>query len=150
MVAPVLPSLAMKVVIDTNVFIGACLGRGAANAALVACLHGRCTPLMGSTLLAEYEDVLGRDGLFERSPLDRAEREELLDIFLSVCQWTRVYYSWRPNLRDEGDNHLVELAVAGGARFIVTRNTLDLAHTELRFPGLDAVTPEQWLEEIDR
>jgi hypothetical protein len=29
---------------------------------------------------------------------------------------------WRPNLRDEGDNHLVELAIAGGAEAIVTYN----------------------------
>jgi hypothetical protein len=29
-------------------------------------------------------------------------------------------YGWRPHLRDEGDNHLVELAIAGGAEAIVT------------------------------
>jgi len=32
------------------------------------------TPLMGTALLAEYEDVLGRDALFERSRLDADER----------------------------------------------------------------------------
>jgi hypothetical protein len=36
----------------------------------------------------------------------------LLEIFFSVCEWTRIYCGWRPNLPDEGDNHLVELAVA--------------------------------------
>ena len=35
--------------------------------------------------------------------------------FLSLCEWVPVYYLWRPNLRDEGDNHLIELAVAGRA-----------------------------------
>lgn len=75
---------------------------------------------MGAALLAEYEDVLGRSELFARSRLDAAEREELLDIFLARCHWTRVYYRWRPNVPDEGDNHLVELAVAGGAQAIVT------------------------------
>ena len=41
--------------------------------------------------------------LFRHSRLDAAEREELLDIFLSVCCWTKIYYGWRPNLRDEDD-----------------------------------------------
>jgi len=51
-------------------------------------------------------------------------------------------------LPDEGDNHLVELAVAGGAARIVTRNLRDLRWMELKFPGLEAVTPEQFLREV--
>jgi predicted nucleic acid-binding protein len=65
----------------------------------------------------------------------------LLDIFLARCQWTRVYCAWRPNLPDEADNHLVELAVAGGADFIVTRNLREVARVELRFPQLRVLSP---------
>lgn len=83
-------------------------------------------PLMGTALLAEYEDVLGRGALFERSRLESSEREELLDIFLARCRWTKIYFGWRPNVPGEGGNHLVELAVAGGAQTIVTRNLRDL------------------------
>lgn len=138
----------MKAVIDTNVFIGACLGQGACRAVIAACLEERLTPLMGVALLAEYEDVLSRYDLFVRSRLDAAERDELLDIFLAACRWTRIYYGWRPNLRDEGDNHLVELAVAGGADYIVTRNIRDVARMELLFPGLKVVFPETLLKEL--
>jgi len=138
----------MKVVIDTNVFIGACLGQGASRALIAECLQGKLTPLMGVALLSEYEDVLSRADIFARSRLDSAERNELLDIFLSVCRWTRIYYGWRPNLRDEGDNHLVELAVAGGAEYIVTSNLRDVAQMELLFPGLKVVFPETLLKEI--
>lgn len=74
-----------------------------------------------------------------------AERSELLDIFLASCRWTRIYYGWQPNLRDEGDNHLVELAVAGGASHIVTHNLRDLKGMELGFPGLAVTTPTQLL-----
>ena len=101
------------IVIDTNVFVGACLGTGAANRVVEACVRQRFQPLMGAALLAEYEDVLGRSALFAKSRLNAAQRSELLDIFLANCRWTRIYFGWRPNLRDEGDNHLVELAVAG-------------------------------------
>lgn len=140
--------ISMKAVIDTNVFIGACLGQGASRSVIAACLEAKFTPLMGVALLAEYEDVLSRTDLFDRSRLNATERDELLDIFLSVCRWTRIYYGWRPNLRDEGDNHLVELAVAGGAEYIVTRNIRDIVGMELFFPGLKIVLPETLLKEI--
>ena len=133
------------IVIDTNVFVGACLGTGAANRVVEACVRQRFQPLMGAALLAEYEDVLARAPLFVKSRLSTKERSELLDIFLATCRWTRIYYGWRPNLRDEGDNHLVELAVAGGATHIVTRNLRDLRGMELSFPGLAVVTPVQLL-----
>ena len=139
----------MLVVVDTNVFVGACLGQGPSAAAVVAaCLQGSCQPLMGAALLAEYEDVLGRAALFSRSRLGADERSELLDIFLACCRWTRIYFGWRPNLRDEGDNHLVELAVAGGADCICSHNLRDLRSHELTFPGLDLVTPAQLLKLI--
>ncbi len=138
----------MKAVIDTNIFIGACLGQEACRAVIATCLEEKLTPLMGVALLAEYEDLLGRTELFARSRLDASEREELLDIFLSYCRWTRIYYGWRPNLRDEADNHLVELAVAGGAELIVTRNFRDVARMELLFPGLRVVYPETLCKEM--
>jgi len=103
---------------------------------------------MGAALFAEYESLLSRTELFERSLLVLAEREAVLNGFLSVCHWTNIYYGWRPNLRDEGDNHLIELAVAGGAEAIVTKNIRDLSSGELRFPGLRILQPADLLKEI--
>ena len=111
-----------------------------------ACLEER--PLIGQTLFYEYEDVLARRQLFRASPLPPPERKELFAAFLSVCEWVQVYYSWRPNLPDEGDNHLVELAVAGGAKAIVSHNTRHLRAGELRFPELRVLTPREWLKEL--
>ncbi len=139
---------AMRVVADTNVFIGACMGVGAARAVIEACLRQRCVPLMGTALLAEYEDVLQREALFWTSRLGPGARDELLDIFLACCEWTRVYYPWRPNLQDEADNHLVELAVAGTARCVVARSLRDLRAMALRFSGLRVVAPEDFLQEL--
>ena len=76
------------------------------------------------------------------------KRHELFEIFVSSREWVRVYFQWRPNLRDEADDHVIELAVAGGASHIVTRNLRDLASGELAFPHLKISTPEQWLKEI--
>ena len=147
MVAFLLP-FGMRAVIDTNVFVGACIGAGACNAVIRACLAGDVVPVMGSTLMAELDDVLGRHALFANSALTPQERSTLLDIFLARCEWTRVYYLWRPNLRDEGDNHLIELAVAAGADLIISRNVRDLRGGQLPFAGLQIMTPEAFLKEI--
>lgn len=136
-------------VIDTNVFVSACLGSGSANAVLRACLSGRCMPLMGAALIAEHEDVLQRQLLWANAPLDAAERLALLDIYMAVCRWTRVYFGWRPNLPDEADNHLIELAVAGGAHGIVSRNLKDLRCGQLCFPQLRLLDPQTFLKELD-
>jgi predicted nucleic acid-binding protein len=139
--------MALRCVVDTNVFIGACLGTGAASRVIAVCLGGQALPLMGTALLAEYEDVLGREALFAGCRLNGDERAELLDIFLAHCEWTRVYFGWRPNLPDEADNHLIELGVAGRASHVITRNLRDLTRGELVFPGLHCVSPEDFLKE---
>jgi len=140
----------MIVVIDTNVFVGACMGIGASNTVIARCLEGTVKPLMGTALLTEFEDVLARELLFDGCRLGPDERSELLDIFLAQCRWTRIFYGWRPNLPDESDNHLIELAVAGNAQRIVTRNLRDFERAELNFNHIVALTPEQLLQEIDQ
>lgn len=137
----------MKIVLDTNIVVGACLGSYAANRILSACLAGKLSPLIGSALFTEYEDVINRDDIFLNCRLNRHERNELLNALLSVCQWTPIYYLWRPNLRDEGDNHLLELAIAGNARYLITRNLKDFSHAQLLFPHLTICLPETFLEQ---
>jgi len=97
-------------------------------------------------LLAEYEDVLGREDLFVDSVLTVRERDEVFDGLLNRCRWIEVFYAWRPNLPDEADSHLIELGVAAQAEAIVTRNLRDVARGELKFPALRVLTPEQCLE----
>lgn len=134
-----------RIALDTDVLVAAMLGAGAANRVVGAVLEGRFEPLMGPALYAEHEAVMGRTALFARCRLSAAEREELLDIYFARCRWTRIYFLWRPNLRDESDNHLVELAVAGGAEAVVTRNTRDFRGAELKFENLAVLTPAECL-----
>ena len=94
--------------------------------------------------------MLARSRLMARSPLNAAERAELLQAFLSVCDWVQVYFGWRPNLPDESDNHLIQLAVAGGATWLVTNNIADFQRTELRFPQVRVARPADFLNEVVR
>ena len=97
-------------------------------------------------LKAEYNDVLNRERIISLCPLTDDEKMKLLKAFMSVCSWVRIYYLWRPNLLDEGDNHLIELAVAGNAQAIVTNNIKDFKQSQLRFRGLQILTPKQVLD----
>jgi predicted nucleic acid-binding protein len=84
--------MALRIVLDTNVFVSALLGpRGASRVSLRACLSGRYQPLMGTTLFLEYKVVMDRETLFTTCHLTKEERETLLDAFLSVCHWQKVY-----------------------------------------------------------
>ena len=137
-----------KIVVDTNVFVGALIRRQGANRELLRrCLQGQYQPLMGNALFAEYEEVINRDEIKQRCPLSDREKTNFLAAFMSVCQWVKVYYLWRPNLLDEADNHLIELAVAGNAEIIVTRNLKDLTRSQLLFPKISILKPEEVLKD---
>ena len=99
-------------------------------------------------LFAEYEAVLGRPETQRRCPLTATEQSQLLDAFLSRTRLVEVYYRWRLNLPDEGDNHVLELAVAAGDAPIVTFNRRDFRSGELRFPGIIVQTPGAWLKSL--
>jgi len=138
-----------RIVVDTNVFIAAILSPEGENREILrACLLGKTQPLMGAALFHEYEDLLGRADLLRKSPLSPTEQQILFGSLLAVVEWVKVYFLWRPNLPDEADNHLIELAIAGYAEVIVTNNLNDLLHGELRFPNLKIQSPRQFLSSI--
>ncbi len=136
------------IVLDTNILVSAMMGTGPAHQAVAACLRRQATPLVGAALLAEYESLLRRLELERRYLLPAAKREALLDALLAVCRWQPIYFTWRPNLHDEADNHVLELALAGEAKVIVTQNVRDFQGGELRFPHLRILPPQDWLKEL--
>jgi len=138
--------MAEKVVIDTSVMISALIGkRGASREVIKRCLTGDYLPLMSNPLFQEYEDVSSRKRVKETCPLSGKEIRDLLNAFYSVCSWVPIYYLWRPNLKDEDDNFLIELALAGNSQKIVTNNVKDIETAELKFEDLRILTPQQIL-----
>jgi len=136
--------MAIKIVVDTSVFISALIGsKGPSRELIRCCLKGEYQPLMGNTLFTEYESVIEREEVIKKCPLNGAEISTLLASFINVSQWISVYYLWRPNLKDEADNHLIELAVAGNAKIIATNNIKDFQNPELLFPHLSILKPEE-------
>ncbi len=136
----------ISLVIDTNVFVaGLRSAGGASRMVLRRVLEGKFQALFGNALWSEYQDLLGRPVWGEGTNAD--ERQQVLAALARQGRWVTVYYGWRPNLPDEADNHLIELALAGGAQAIVTHNLRDLRGGELRLGKLRVMTPAQCLEE---
>ena len=139
----------IQLVIDTDVFVAGLLSRNDSSVArevIRRCLQGHYQPLFGVALFAEYESLLSRTKLFADCQLSQKERETVFSALLKQARWIEIYFAWRPNLQDEGDNHLIELAVAGGAQAIVSRNTRDFKNAELLFSDTKILTPKQCLE----
>lgn len=138
----------MRIVVDTSVFVAAVLGpAGPSREIIRRCLTGEFQPIIGTALFTEYESLLAREGKFDDCLLTAPEREELLDAFLSVSEWIQVYYLWRPNLQDEADNHIMELAISGAAGYVVTNNLRDFRGGELTFPAIRIVSPQELLRQ---
>jgi len=138
--------MAKIVVIDTSVMISALIGAGGpGREVLRKCLNQEYAPLISNALFQELEDVSQRERILDKCPLSKHEIKDLLHAFYSVCHWVPIYYLWRPNIIDEADNFLIELALAGNATHIITNNISDLKNSELNFPELTILKPEQIL-----
>jgi putative PIN family toxin of toxin-antitoxin system len=132
-------------VIDTNVlYAGLYSASGASYQVLRLIERGVVTPLLSTTLLFEYEEVLKRN----RTQLGLSERalEDVLDGLCARGRQCRVHFLWRPLLPDPKDDHVLELTVAAGGADIVTHNVRDF--TEAHAFGVRIVTPAKLLGEL--
>jgi putative PIN family toxin of toxin-antitoxin system len=138
-----------RVVVDTSVFISAMIGpKGPGRELLRRCFEAQLQPIMGNALFCEYESVIARPKILAKCPLSAQEILTVFNSFMSICTWVPVYFLWRPNLIDEADNHLIDLAVSGQAEWIVTNNTKHFRGMELVFKELRICRPEDILKEI--
>lgn len=139
--------MAQRIVVDTSVLIAALISEaGPSREILRRCLIGTYQPLISNALFWEYADVTNRDSILDLCPVSVQDVHDLRDSLCTTCEWISIYYLWRPNLADESDNHILELAVAGNAEMIVSNNIRDFRDSQLTFPEIDIVTPEQLLQ----
>ncbi len=133
----------MDVVIDTNVLVAALRSdKGASYKFLSLLPEGFYTPNISVPLFFEYEAVLKRKGMVPA--LNAADIDAVLDFVLRRSRIRKIYFLWRPFLKDMKDDHLLEVAVGSNSKHIVTFNVNDFKGIE-KF-GVKAVTPREFLK----
>ena len=132
-------------VIDTNVlYAGLYSATGASYQILRLIEQGHITPLLSTTLVFEYEEVLKRNQ--ELLKLSARAVDDVLDGLCNRGECRRIHFLWRPQLSDPKDDHILELAMAAGGADIVTHNVIDFVLSpvfEVRI-----ITPAQLLGEL--
>ena len=134
-----------RIVLDTNVLhAGLYSSEGASYQLLRAIERGQIRIILSTTLLFEYEDILNRKRL--ELGLSEKQTEAVLDNLCRLRNHQKIYYLWRPFLKDANDDHILEVAVASQTEIIVTRNIKDFNGVD-KF-GIREITPKQLLKEI--
>jgi putative PIN family toxin of toxin-antitoxin system len=121
-------------VLDTDVMVAALRSdRGASRQLLLAALNRQFELLLSVPLMLEYEAVLTRAQHLAASGLSSIEVGRVLDDLAAIARPVRLAFRWRPTLPDPNDDMVLETAINGGARAIVTFNQRDFAETAKDF-----------------
>ena len=134
-----------QIVIDTNVFVSSLRSsRGASHRLLRLIDSGEFEINISVPLVLEYEDAGKR--MVDEIALREEEIDDVIDYICKVANHHKIYYLWRPFLRDPKDDMVLELAVSGECEIIVTYNVKDFDGVE-EF-GLQVMTAKEFLEHI--
>ena len=138
----------MKYLLDTCIIISALRSKqGASHFLLRKAILKQLPIIMHFKLLAEYHDVLTRPKMLSALIYTADEIEKILIGLVSVAEEVNPHFLWRPNLKDEKDNFLVEIAVASQPCTIITHNVKDLLQGELLFPAIFVKQPQEVIRE---
>ena len=138
----------MRVVLDTDVVVAAMRSPAGASAAiLVAARQGLITLLMTVPLVVEYEAICQRAEHRLAAGLPEPEVNRFLDVIVAVAEPVEPRFLWRPQLRDPGDEMVLEAAVNGRADALVTFNIRHFGETPRRF-GIDVLRPGEALRKF--
>lgn len=138
-----MPSTPPDIVLDTNVLLAA-LKSSRGNSFRLLSLFGqkRFVSHVSVPLVAEYEAVLKR-GQLSLSP---AQIDDVIDYVCAESIHHKVFYLWRPALKDANDDFVLELAVKAQA-MIVSWNVKDFTRAESF--GIRVITPRDFLFSLE-
>ena len=134
-----------RIVIDTNVFISSLRSANGASYRLLRLMEkGSYEFAVSVPLVTEYEDVAKKQ--ITDLSLNKSDIETLIDNVCSLAIRQKIFFLWRPFLKDPKDDHVLEVAVSSNSKYIITFNTKYFGQVE-RF-GIEAITPQEFLQRI--
>ena len=111
---------ALRVVLDTNVVVAALRSRRGASFWVVSEIgRDRFELVLSVPLVLEYEQAV----INARPPrVSQMDIHAFLDYLCLEARLQKIFYLWRPHLRDPKDDMVLEAAVGGKCEAIVTHN----------------------------
>jgi putative PIN family toxin of toxin-antitoxin system len=128
-----------NIILDTNVLVAGLRSALGTSHRLLTLIGSEQIQLHVSTpLIAEYDEILQRE-------LPHVTFQEVVNYICQVAIKHKIFYLWRPLLKDPDDDFLLELAVKSQAS-IVTWNVKDFKAAN-KF-GIQVITPKDLLIEL--
>jgi putative PIN family toxin of toxin-antitoxin system len=141
----------MRVILDTNVLVAALRSDMGASYAIVSQLPSeRFQMALTVPLYLQYQDVLTRP----EHMTGASTRDEILNFLRYLCSIAhrqRVFFLWRPWLKDPKDDMVLEAAVASQSRYIITHNLRDFTGSGIEeYFGIVPLRPREFLHRLRR
>ena len=135
----------MRVVMDTNVLVSTLRSNGGASFRLLSLVgDGRFQLCLSVPIVLEYEAAAKKQ--ITKGGLAITDVDAIIDYLRRVGEHYKIYFLWRPALKDPNDDMVLELAVTSSAEAIVTFKNRDFKGSEAF--GIRVITPQQLLREI--
>ncbi len=134
-----------SIVIDTNViYAGLRSNKGASFRLLKLFGSKEFTLNISVPLIIEYEDVLHRSKF---SYLSNEDIKEFINYICKIALKHKIFFLWRPFLKDPKDDMILELAVVSNSDYIITYNLKDF--NGINKFGIEAITPQKFLNILE-
>ncbi len=134
-----------QIVIDTNVFVTALRSRrGASYKLLFETIREKYELNISPVLIFEYESIAKRE--LHNLKISEEHIESILDMICATSNKCKIFFLWRPQLKDPKDDHILELAIESQSKYIITYNKRDFKGVD-KF-GIEVLTPKEFLEII--
>ncbi|HOO73409.1 MAG TPA: putative toxin-antitoxin system toxin component, PIN family [Spirochaetota bacterium] len=135
----------LKIVLDSNVIFSGLLSKKGASFGLLKIIpENKFTIVISVPLIIEYESVLIKN--LTKLHLNRSDINDFLDYLCAAGEHAKIFYLWRPLLKDPYDDHVLEVAVSSNSQYIITYNIKDFKEAQLF--GIHVITPDVFLSEI--
>jgi len=105
------------------------------------------TLLASMPLALEYEAVCGRPEHRLAAGLSEHEVTTFVTAVIALTEPVIPRFLWRPQLRDPGDEMVLEAAINGGADAVVTFNVRDYGTSAAQF-GIQVLLPREAMRRI--
>lgn len=113
-----------KIVIDTNIIVSALRSRNGFSFDLLSIIDDeRFKVFISVPLILEYEDAIKRNKSIIK--LSKSDIDAVLDYICLIAEKRKIFYLWRPYLKDPKDDMVLELAVESECDYIISFNKKD-------------------------